>query len=67
MPNSTTIRIPPVAELGEIAYHTWVTHEPSFSAGSWATWQQLDDDARHPWLMVGLGIAEAVRAANQHG
>lgn len=65
-PPGTHLRIPPAAELGEVAYRTFTTHVATLSAGSWAIWQQLADDDRHPWLMVALDVVEAVRAANEH-
>jgi hypothetical protein len=65
MPNSTTIHIPPAAQLGEIAYRTWSMQVTTDSSWTYATWQQLDDDDRHPWMMAALVVAEAVRKANE--
>jgi hypothetical protein len=64
--NPTHIRIPPAARLGEIAYRAFITHQPTLSAGSWATWDQLADEHRYPWEMVALDVAEQVAKANEH-
>jgi hypothetical protein len=66
MQNDTHIRIPPTAHLGEIAYRAFITHQPTYSAGSWATWDQLTDEHRYPWEMVALDVAEQVAQANDH-
>jgi hypothetical protein len=66
--NSTTIRIPPAAHLGEVAYRQLIfqySRSSSFSAGSWATWEQLGDDDREAWVAVGLVVGKAVQEANQ--
>jgi len=66
MQNDTQIRIPPAAHLGEVAYRAFIMQVVTVSEGSWATWEQLDDDDRHPWMMVGLVVGEAVKKANEH-
>jgi hypothetical protein len=60
----THIKVPPAAQLGEVAYRTFSMQITSDSSWTYATWEQLDDD-RHPWMMVGLIVGRAVQEANQ--
>jgi hypothetical protein len=62
--SNTTLKIPPVAVLGEIAYRQYCFQSP-LSSGSWARWADLSDEDRRPWLFVGLVVADEIKKANQ--
>jgi hypothetical protein len=69
MQDTTHIKVPPAAHLGEVAYRQLIfqyTRSSSFSAGSWATWEQLSDDDRQAWGHVGMVVADLVAKANSH-
>jgi hypothetical protein len=67
--NTTHIKVPPAAVLGEVAYRQLIfqyTRSSSLGAGSWATWEQLSDDDRQAWRHVGMVVAREVARANSH-
>jgi hypothetical protein len=69
MQDTTHIKVPPAAVLGEVAYRQLIfqyTRSSSFSDGSWATWEQLSDDDREAWGHVGFVVAREVARANEH-
>jgi hypothetical protein len=66
---TTHIKVPPAAVLGEVAYRQLIfqyTRSSSHHIGSWATWDQLDDDDREAWVAVGLVVGSEVAKANEH-
>jgi hypothetical protein len=62
---TTHIKVPPAAVLGKVAYRQFTFHSGLNTGGSWATWEQLSDDDRQPWIMVGLVVGRTVQEANR--
>jgi hypothetical protein len=66
---TTHIKVPPAAVLGEVAYRQLIfqyTRSSSHHIGSWATWEQLSDDDRQTWGHIGMVVAREVAKANEH-